>query len=325
MTKLIDVSEHNGTIDWEQVAAAGYHAIIRVGYGNDETSQDDKQWARNIAEVERLGIPHGVYIYSYATDTGMAQSEAQHVLRLIAGRSLQYPVFFDSEQSGTEGAAKACAEAFGDVIEAAGYWCGVYASASWWTSNLAGLERFSKWVAAWHDESQGQAGCDIWQYTSDGTIPGISGRVDTNVVYRDFPSEIGGTVTATTTATASVDINALANDVIAGKYGDGDARKAALGANYDAVQARVNEILGATSYSVGGTYRCVVNGLNVRNAPSLSGGVVASYNAGEEVILDSWYTVADGYLWGRYTGQSGNIRYIALGSTGNPSEYLVHC
>lgn len=308
MTKLIDVSEHNGTIDWEQVKNSGYHAIIRVGYGNDQADQDDKQWARNISEVERLGIPHGVYIYSYATDTGMAQSEAQHVLRLISGRELQYPVYFDSEQDGTQGVAKACAEAFGDVIEAAGYQCGVYASLSWWNSNLAGLERFSKWVAAWHDESQGQAGCDIWQYTSDGSVAGISGRVDMNIVYRDFPSNSNPSVNNS----SAVDINALAQDVIAGKYGDGEARKTALGANYDAVQARVNEILGVSSYSVGGTYTVVASALNVRSQPTINSNSVAVYYAGEPVTLDNWYTIADGYVWGKYTGKSGNIRYIAV-------------
>ena len=76
--KGIDVSEHNGIIDWAQVKASGIDfAIIRCGYGMDQTDQDDKQWLRNVTECERLGIPYGVYIYSYATNTDRAKSEAE--------------------------------------------------------------------------------------------------------------------------------------------------------------------------------------------------------------------------------------------------------
>ena len=89
---LIDVSEHNGKIDWETVKNYIDGAIIRCGYGMDETNQDDKQWKRNVAECERLGISFGVYLYSYATSKEKAKSEAQHVLRLINGHTLSYPV-----------------------------------------------------------------------------------------------------------------------------------------------------------------------------------------------------------------------------------------
>ena len=77
----IDVSYHNGTINWEQVKASGVDfVIIRCGYGRDERGQDDRQWYRNVSECERLGIPFGVYLYSYAKDTDSARSEAQHGL-----------------------------------------------------------------------------------------------------------------------------------------------------------------------------------------------------------------------------------------------------
>ena len=71
----------------------------------------------------------------------------------------------------------------------------------------------------------------------------------------------------------------------------------------------------------GGEYRCAVPRLNVRDAPSLGGGVVASYSEGQTVVLDDWYEVADGYVWGRYTGYSGNVRYVAVGrATGQPED-----
>jgi hypothetical protein len=76
----------------------------------------------------------------------------------------------------------------------------------------------------------------------------------------------------------------------------------------------------------GGRYRCTVSKLNVRTSPSLSGSVVASYGLGQTVVLDDWYKSADGYIWGRYTGYSGNVRYVAVGrATGKPEadDYLI--
>lgn len=197
---LIDVSQHQGTINWDQVKSHIDGAILRCGYGMDIASQDDKQWARNVAECERLGIPYGVYIYSYATNTDRAKSEAQHVLRLIQGHKLSYPVYFDMEEPGTEGAAVANAIAFGDIIEAAGYWCGVYYNRNWHNNVIKGqLDRFTRWGAGYgtnngqkQDEYKPGFGEDIWQYSSVGSVPGVSGNVDMNVCYRDFPAEIGG-------------------------------------------------------------------------------------------------------------------------------------
>lgn len=197
---LIDVSEHNGTINWDQVKGHIDGAIIRCGYGMDMTSQDDKQWSRNVAECDRLGIPYGVYIYSYATNTGKARSEAQHVLRLIKGHKLSYPVYYDLEDKSIEGAAVANANIFGDIIEAAGYWCGVYYNRDWHNRIIKGqLDRFTRWGAGYgtnngqkQDNYKPGFGEDIWQYSSVGSVPGVSGNVDVNVCYRDFPAEIGG-------------------------------------------------------------------------------------------------------------------------------------
>ena len=202
---LIDVSEHQGIINWEQAKGHIDGAILRCGYGMDIASQDDKQWARNVAECERLGIPFGVYIYSYATNTERAKSEAQHVLRLIQGHKLSYPVYFDMEEPGTEGAAVANAIAFGDIIETAGYWCGVYYNRNWHNNVIKGrLDRFTRWGAGYgtnngqkQDNYKPGFGEDIWQYSSKGSVPGVSGNVDVNVCYRDFPAEISGNSTPT--------------------------------------------------------------------------------------------------------------------------------
>lgn len=195
---IIDVSEHQGVIDWEKVKPHIDGAILRCGYGGDYTDQDDEQFRRNADECTRLGIPFGVYLYSYAKSIQAAQYEADHVLRLIKDYELSYPVYLDLEEPGTQEGAVERANVFGDIIEAAGYWCGVYANLNWWENHLVGLERFTKWVAQYYRvcEYTG-ASLDIWQYTSKGNVPGIKGNVDMNECYLDFPAEILGNAPAT--------------------------------------------------------------------------------------------------------------------------------
>ena len=204
MSKLvIDVSEHQGQINWDQVKTTGVDgAILRCGFGDNISSQDDKQWKRNADECTRLGIPFGVYIYSYATSMAQAESEAQHVLRLVKGYKLSYPVYLDLEQSGTESVAVERGKRFGDIIEAAGYWCGIYANLNWWNNYLPGLDRFTKWIAQYNSSCDYTgANKDIWQYSSTGRVAGINGNVDMNECYRDFPTEICGGASNTTKPT----------------------------------------------------------------------------------------------------------------------------
>lgn len=246
--RVIDVSEHQGTINWDAVKGHIDGAILRCGYGDNIASQDDKQWKRNADECTRLGIPFGVYIYSYATSDAQARSEAEHVLRLVNGYKLSYPIYLDLEQAGTETGAIQRANIFGDIIENAGYWCGVYANTNWWTNYLVGLERFVKWVAQYNSVCTYQGTYDIWQYTSGGSVPGISGNVDMNHCYRDYPAEItGGDIKPTPPAVApSGSTLDLVVGVMQGKYGDGDARKNVLGNRYNEVQNMINYIASAS-------------------------------------------------------------------------------
>lgn len=190
---IIDVSEHQGVIDWNAAKGQIDGAILRCGFGDNIASQDDRQWKRNADECTRLGIPFGVYIYSYATSIAQAESEAQHVLRCIKGYKLSYPVYLDLEEPGTETGAVNRAKKFGDIIEAAGYWCGVYANLHWWNNYLGGLYRFTKWIAQYNSTCDYTgANKDIWQYSSTGRVAGIVGNVDMNECYRDFPREMKG-------------------------------------------------------------------------------------------------------------------------------------
>lgn len=205
--KIIDVSEHQGTINWEAVKGQIDGAIIRCGYGDDVASQDDNQWARNAAECERLGIPYGAYLYSYCTNEAHLQSEIAHIKRLLSGRKLSFPFYIDIEDPGLSFSTFK-ADYFirmGEAVEAAGYWFGVYANLNWFNNCIGGkLNRFTKWCAA-YGTNNGQPqvrpniGEDIWQYSSAGSIQGIEGNVDMNLCYRDFVKEIkGGSTTPST-------------------------------------------------------------------------------------------------------------------------------
>ena len=194
LKKIIDVGEFQGLIDWEKVKPHIDGAILRCGYGMDQADQDDTKFKYNADECTRLGIPFGVYIYSYADSEKRIRSEAAHVLRLVKGYKLSYPIYLDLEERGTETGAVDRARIFGDIIEQAGYWCGIYANLSWWNNYLKGLDRFTKWVAQWGVTKCQYKGSDLdmWQYSEKGRIPGINATVDMNYCYRDFPTEILG-------------------------------------------------------------------------------------------------------------------------------------
>lgn len=246
--KIIDVSYHQGIIDWEKVKASGIEgAILRCAYGSDIASQDDKQWKRNADECTRLGIPFGTYIYSYAKTEEESRSEAEHVLRLIKGYKLSYPVYLDLEESGTESHAVRGAKIFCDIIEKAGYTVGIYAN-QYWFQNVIGnqLDKYTKWCARYSIQKPTVA-CDIWQYSSDGSVNGISGRVDMNICYRDFPAELNAEVpNGSTPPTPSGTTLKLVEEVMQGVYGDGDARKNALNSRYNEVQTMINHIATAS-------------------------------------------------------------------------------
>ena len=204
MSKLIiDVSYHNGVINWERVKASGCAgAILRCGYGDNIASQDDKQWIRNLAECERLGIPVGVYLYSYATCDRQAQSELDHILRLIKGHTFQLPIFIDVEEPGTQNYAPRCCEIVCEGLKANGYTPGIYASLSWFSNHLGSVRgKYIEWMARYknlpEDTYKGQYA--IWQYASDGQVDGVSGRVDVNHCYMEF----GGTVQPVTPSAPS--------------------------------------------------------------------------------------------------------------------------
>lgn len=189
---LIDVSHHQGAINWDALAGRVDGVIISCGYGSDYANQDDRQFHRNVQKCEEHGIPYGVYLYSYATNDDMARSEAQHLLRLLPDPSrLGFPVYLDVEEPGLEWYMRRACEVVGPIIEAAGYWFGWYTGR--YNANAQDMRvlPYTAWVAEYGAQLSYNGTADIWQYTSGAYIGGI-GPLDANECYRNFPEEIHG-------------------------------------------------------------------------------------------------------------------------------------
>lgn len=252
LKKGIDVSYYQGDIDWERVKSAGVEfAIIRCGYGMDVKNQDDEKFERNVTECERLGIPYGVYLYSYADSVAKAESEAAHTLRMLNGRKPLYPVYYDLENAQTTGRCSKeqilkIAKTFIGIMEANGLWAGIYANLYWNNTLLTDgwYNSKARWIAQWADNCTYGGEYGIWQYTSSGRIDGINGNVDLDYAYVDYPVLISGS--ANEPAKQTKNTAELANEVIAGAWGNGEERRQRLtaeGYNYDEVQAEVNRLM----------------------------------------------------------------------------------
>lgn len=192
----IDVSQHNGKINWLEVKNSGVaFAIIRCGYGKNDPAQDDSTFLYNVLECERLGIPYGVYLYSYALNEEGAYSEAEHALRMVRGHNPTLGVWFDMEDADgyktrngmpdNQTLVNIC-DIFCQQMRNNGYKTGVYANLSWLNTKLndARLEKYDTWVAQWNTNCDYQKRYVMWQYTSDGSVPGILTRVDMNIYYK---------------------------------------------------------------------------------------------------------------------------------------------
>lgn len=251
MLKGIDVSSHQGEIDWAKVKGQVDFAIIRLGYGSDIAKQDDARFAFNVAACVRYGIPYAVYLYSYADTVEKVNSEIQHALRLLKGLN-PFCVYYDMEDDSTVKCGKAIltnyAIAFCEAMKSNGYKPGIYANQNWCRNHidiaLLAKHGYSVWVAKYSSESPVIAAeYDIWQNSSSGHIEGIQGNVDTDFMYKDIRS------IATNTTPAKKSIEEVANLVCDGKYGNNPERKNKLKAEgytdseISAIQNRVNEIM----------------------------------------------------------------------------------
>lgn len=191
----IDVSEHQGNINWSHVKTDGVKfALIRAGYGK-ELSQKDDQFENNYAGCKSNGVPVGAYWYSYATTAAEAKQEAQVCLQIIKGKTFEYPVYMDLEESAQFALGKAkCSElvdAFLTVLEQAGYYAGLYCSTSYLNSHVSESvrKRYTIWCADYRGSCGYTGDYGIWQ-PGTGTIYGIDTEVDLDYAYIDYPKII---------------------------------------------------------------------------------------------------------------------------------------
>lgn len=193
MLKGIDISSHNKNIDFDKVKSSGIEVIImRCGYGK-ELSQKDERFDEyyNLAYNK---FKLGTYLYSYADSIETAKLEAKNTLELINGKNFDY-VFYDLEDKKAEELSKETITnmylAYKEIIEQAGYKCGIYCNKNWANNKIDMLKIPDiKWIAAYGknngevpSESVKFSECDIWQYTDQGKIDGINGNVDLNIIY----------------------------------------------------------------------------------------------------------------------------------------------
>ena len=192
----IDVSEHQGRIDWNAVKASGIDfAILRVGFGAPSWGgRVDYQFNRNISECERLGIPYGVYIYSYAFDNQQAADEASMVINCLSGHNPRLPVYYDLEDNsiianGRQTGIASRAQVFCNRISAAGYEPGIYANLNWFnnilTDSVFKSSSWDHWIAQYNSQCDYTGNYSFWQYKSNGKVSGINGDVDMNYAYVD--------------------------------------------------------------------------------------------------------------------------------------------
>lgn len=189
----IDLSCHNGSIDWTKVKAD--FVILRAGYGK-ETNQVDSRFEEYYSNAKAHGIPVGAYWYSYAMSIEDAIQEADVFLTTIKGKQFEYPVFYDVEESNQFELGKeklsAIIRAFLERVEAAGYFVGLYGSASSLTTHTADdiKRKYAIWLAHWCDSTNYSGAYGIWQHSCKGKVDGISGDVDLDKCYVDYPERI---------------------------------------------------------------------------------------------------------------------------------------
>ena len=206
--KGLDISTHNGEVDFVTLKASGIdYVILRIGYGSDNSTVSntgmDTRFEENYAAAKAAGLDVGVYVYSVATNVEEAIEEAKSVIKWSKGKKYEYPVYFDIESEKYQGSltdrerTDLCL-AFTETVAEAGYFPGIYASYSWLMDEIYMDEldqQYGGWVAAW--TSSGEPNKDyseygMWQYSDCATVNGVNGVCDINVSYIDFPTLIIG-------------------------------------------------------------------------------------------------------------------------------------
>ena len=319
--KGIDVSAYQGDIDWRKVKEVGYQfAIIRLGIGDNITSQDDKKLKEYIKECQDNGIPYAFYLVSYAKNLEgdeSVQSEIAHTERLIQGTN-PFCIFYDMEIDNTIYLGKETLTSFAikycDYFKNLGYQVGVYANKNWFTNYLDYDKLKSNGYKIWlahYGIDKPSLECDIWQYSDKGNVEGINtNTTDLDIMYSNL---IGSNQEPNSSNLKS--ISEIVQEVINGVWGNGEDRKNRLisaGYNYNEIQAKVNSMLGnnnsGITYTVkagdtlsfiakkyGTTYQKLAEYNNIANPNIINvGQVIKIPNNSSQVSNKEYYTVKNG-------------------------------
>ena len=197
----IDVSEFQGQIDWNAVGGSDVEfAMIRIGYRGTTKGQlfSDDCFEQNYQGATEAGLDVGVYFFSQAVSEEEAREEAQFVLDTLNGRKLQYPIAFDWEHPVGEGPfrvqdvkgedAARYGAVFCETIKAGGYRPIVYSNkySAYTFFDLDQWKDYDLWYAEYHDQPSLYYDYRMWQYTDEGTVPGINSGVDLNICFKAY-------------------------------------------------------------------------------------------------------------------------------------------
>ena len=252
----IDVSHHNGKIDWQQVKNDGKKfAILKCQY-EAQSHRIDECFEYNYAEAGRNGIARGVYIYIARASMANPETDAHSLLKHLNGRKLEYGIWLDLEDDSLRARGKAyireLAYIYSEIFQRAGYYVGIYCNRDWYINLIHNdlKEDFEFWIARYPKNDTGKYNPQssikpnykiavAWQYSSKGNVSGVKTRCDLNVDYDGVVNLIGS-------SPVRKSVDEIAKEVIDGKWGIKENRKKMLtcaGYDYNEVQARVNEML----------------------------------------------------------------------------------
>lgn len=193
----IDVSEHNGIVDFERVKKTGFNFVmIREGYGNEllYPSQLDQCFIKNYENAKKSGMMVGAYHYLYATTPQIAVSEAQAFVKNLRGKQFEMPIALDIEDKCQSKLSKAVIgniiTVFMDICEKAGYYCVLYSYESFLNNQVPEklLTRYDVWCA--NTVSSPKITCGMHQHSFKGRVSGVNTDVDLNYAFKDYPTII---------------------------------------------------------------------------------------------------------------------------------------
>ena len=226
--KGIDISKYQTGVDYKKVKADGVEfAILRIGYtgyGTGKRQAKDTLFETHYKGCRDAGIDIGGYFFGRGVSAAEGKKEAEYVLSLIKGKTFEYPIFYDTEDTyyqakATKAQNTAACKAFCDTIKAAGYKTGIYASKSWFTDKLNDneLQAYDHWVAQYYNKITYKGSYTMWQYTSSGKVNGIKGNVDMNWCYKNYVEK---TTTPTPAPVEQPKPTPAPTKVVYGKDGD---------------------------------------------------------------------------------------------------------